>query len=149
MENLERKGECVFVCLENKKRSPVCAEKYRSMLEQRGYSVGKRFEEGTFDYVIYSAGLEIDELDSEKGIPFDEEMGKTAEWIFVMEGEMGEELSRRYKSLNMRHKIIPLGIGDIYYPFDHEQDRKNLEGDLERIMSEIGFIPSMKEALVS
>jgi len=92
------KKKVLFICTENKDRSRTAEEIFK---------IDPRFS-------VKSAGIDRNAV-----VPLTEELLVWADYVFVMEKEHREYISRKYPKIE-RDKIKVLGIPDIYQYMDEK-----------------------------
>ena len=106
----------LFVCYANKNRSVVGEQIFRSMLLERGFSVGSFQDSGEFDFYVCSAGINP-EKESQR---FSVSMVEGVRNIFVADERIKRLLRSDFK-FEDDLRIVNLDIPDIY---DISNDRK-------------------------
>lgn len=112
MENPKR---YLFVCRFNTDRSPAGVDVFKSMMSERGFSVGDLESEVAADFYVGSAGTEVDLLEIRDAIQYTPELGQKVDLIFAANRLIEEELVKLFST--PQEKIKDLEIPNAYNIF--------------------------------
>jgi protein-tyrosine-phosphatase len=108
---MEKPQRYLFVCMGNINRSIVGAEVFRELLSERKFKVGSLEEKTGSDFYVGSAGVMVDDWESD-GRQYTDELGDSVDKIFAADWQVARILASDYDTVFS--KIVDLGIGDFY-----------------------------------